>query len=302
MERLAYKGWQNCYQIESGDCKMIATADVGPRIVHLSRGTGENLLKLFENQIGKTGGDEWRLVGGHRIWYAPEDPVRSYIPDNDAVGVEISANDDICFKVSLTPDIEKSITMRVATKVKGFEIVNRIRNVGETAITTASWGITTFAPGGVGYMPIRRAASPSEALCASFQINLWDYTKFSDPAFVWREDWIEFHQERVLSKQKVGTFAPNPWLAYRLGDSIVIKTFDFEEHDLDAKKFPDTGSNVEVYFDPYMLELEGLSAWTELNPGESVSHTERLQVLEIDPDWNNEKVIELIKNSITIAD
>ncbi len=51
MKRLAYKGWQNCYQIENGDCKMIATADIGPRIVHLSRGDGENLLKLFENQM-----------------------------------------------------------------------------------------------------------------------------------------------------------------------------------------------------------------------------------------------------------
>ena len=148
-------------------------------------------------------------------------------------------------------------------------------------------------------MPITKASSPAESLCASGQLNLWDYTNFSDPAFNWRSDWIEFHQTRALSKQKVGTYLLNPWLAYRLSDSLVVKTFDFHRKDVSAANFPDLGSNVEVYFDAYMLELEGLSPWTDLQPGEAVSHTERLQVLAIDPDWNDEKVIELVKNSIT---
>ncbi len=301
MKRLAYKGWQNCYQIENGDCKMIATADIGPRIVHLSRGDGENLLKLFENQIGKTGGNDWRLYGGHRVWHAPEDPVKSYIPDNDAVDVEILSENALCLKVKLTPEIEKSIIMRVAIEGQGFELVNQIRNLSDKPIRTASWGITTFAPGGVGYLPIPKAPSATDALCASFQINLWDYTSFSDPSFVWGPDWIEFHQDRALSKQKVGAYLNNPWLAYRLGDSLVIKTFDFQREDVNASDFPDLGSNVEVYFDTYMLELEGLSPWTELRPGETVSHTEKLQVLAVDPDWSHKKAIELVKNSITSA-
>ena len=106
MKQLAYQGWQNCYQIESGDCRMITTADIGPRIVHLSRGNGENLLKLFEDQIGKVGGDDWRLVGGHRVWYAPENPVTSYIPDNTAVEVEVISSDEVCFTVSLTSEVK----------------------------------------------------------------------------------------------------------------------------------------------------------------------------------------------------
>ena len=301
MKRLAYKGWQDCYQIESGDCKMIAAADIGPRIVHLSRGKGDNLLKLFEKQIGKSGGNEWRLYGGHRVWYAPEDPVLSYIPDNDAVEVEVIAENELSLKVRLVPEVEKSITMRIATNGLGFELENRIRNLGEQTLRTASWGITTFAPGGVGFMPISKASSPSQSLCANFQLNLWDYTNLGDPAFVWCSDWIETHQDLATSKQKIGTYARNPWLAYRLGDSLVIKTFDFGKEAHDACEYPDMGSNVELYFDTYMLELEGLSPWTDLEPGESVSHTEKLEVLEIQPDLNNEKVIELVKNSITSA-
>lgn len=301
MKQLAYQGWQNCYQIESGDCRMITTADIGPRIVHLSRGNGENLLKLFEDQIGKVGGDDWRLVGGHRVWYAPENPVTSYIPDNTAVEVEVISSDEVCFTVSLTPEVEKSLIMRVANTPNEFNLINKIKNTSELTLRTASWGITTFAPGGVGYMPIPKASSQSETLCASGQINLWDYTLLSDPAFAWRSEWVEFHQNRTLSKQKVGTFLRNPWLAYRLKESLVIKTFDFNKEDLSASDFPDLGSNIEVYFDTSMLELEGLSPWTELKPGESVSHTEKLQVLAIEPDWSHEKVIELVKSSITQA-
>jgi hypothetical protein len=299
MKLLAYKGWQNCYQIESGECRMIATADIGPRIVHLSRGKGDNLLKLFEEQIGKTGGNEWRLYGGHRVWYAPEDPVMSYIPDNDAVEVEILSDDEICLKVRLTPEVEKSITMRVATNGLAFELVNRIQNLSDQTFRTASWGITTFAPGGVGYLPISKGSSPSQALCSNCQINLWDYTNLSDSAFVYRSEWIECHQKRATSKQKIGTYAQNPWLAYRLGDSLVVKTIDFGKQEVAACEFPDQGSNVELYFDAYMLELEGLSHWSDLKPGESVSHTEKLQVMEIEPDWSHEEVIELVKNSIT---
>ena len=301
MKQLAYQGWQNCYQIESGDCRMITTADIGPRIVHLSRGNGENLLKLFEDQIGKVGGDDWRLVGGHRVWYAPENPVTSYIPDNTAVEVEVISSDEVCFTVSPTPEVEKSLIMRVANTPNEFNLINKIKNTSKLTLRTASWGITTFAPGGVGYMPIPKASSQSETLCASGQINLWDYTLLSDPAFAWRSEWVEFHQNRTLSKQKVGTFLRNPWLAYRLKESLVIKTFDFNKEDLSASDFPDLGSNIEVYFDTSMLELEGLSPWTELKPGESVSHTEKLQVLAIEPDWSHEKVIELVKSSITQA-
>ena len=301
MKQLAYQGWQNCYQIESGDCRMITTADIGPRIVHLSRGNGENLLKLFEDQIGKVGGDDWRLVGGHRVWYAPENPVTSYIPDNTAVEVVVISSDEVCFTVSLTPEVEKSLILRVANTPNEFILINKIKNTSKLTLRTASWGITTFAPSGVGYMPIPKASSQSETLCASGQINLWDYTLLSDPAFTWRSEWVEFHQNRTLSKQKVGTFLRNPWLAYRLKESLVIKTFDFNKEDLSASDFPDLGSNIEVYFDTSMLELEGLSPWTELKPGESVSHTEKLQVLAIEPDWSHEKVIELVKSSITQA-
>lgn len=120
-------------------------------------------------------------------------------------------------------------------------------------------------------------------------------------AYAWNADWIEFHQERALARQKVGTYLRDIRLAFRKGDSLMIKTFEFHRDDVSADDLPDLGSNVEVYFDPYMLELEGLSSWTDLKPEEAVFHIERLQVLAIKPGWSNAEVIELARNSITFG-
>lgn len=77
MKRLAFRGWISCYQIKSGKSIMIASTDIGPRNLHLSSGNDGNLLKLFEEQIGKTSGVEWQLYRGHRALFAPEDIVMS---------------------------------------------------------------------------------------------------------------------------------------------------------------------------------------------------------------------------------
>jgi len=143
-------------------------------------------------------------------------------------------------------------------------------------------------------MSIPEATSLADTLCASRCLNIWDYTSFSDPAYDWNADWIEFHQERALARQKVRTYLRNTWLAFRLGDSLVIKTFEFHRDDVSANNLPDLGSNVEVYFYLYMLELEGLYPWTDLKPGGAVFHAERLQVHAIKPGWSNAKVIELV--------
>lgn len=278
---------------------MIATADIGPRIVHLSYRDGPNLLKLVERQVGKTGGDDWRVVGGHRVWYAPEDPIRSYFPDNEMVNFEIISDKEIMFSVSLTPEVEKTLIMRVANNDQTFEIENKISNIGSNILRTASWGITAFIPGGIGFLPFKKGNTFEESLCANTKLSLWDYTNLSDPAFRWHSDCLEIDQSYVRSKQKIGTFLTKPWTAYKIHDYVIIKSIKSENYHADACNYPDQGSNIEVYLDADLLELESLSPWADLLPGESVSHVERLNVLKVGSDCDHKKVIELASNSIT---
>ena len=62
------------------------TGDVGPRVMHYGFAGGQNFFKEFDDQMGKTGEPDWQPRGGHRLWIAPEDIVKSYAPDNAPVG------------------------------------------------------------------------------------------------------------------------------------------------------------------------------------------------------------------------
>lgn len=298
MKHLSYRGWKNCYQLEAGDCTMIATADVGPRIVHLSKGDRPNLLKLFDDQVGKSGGNEWRVYGGHRLWSAPEDPVTSYIPDNWPTEVESVFEGEVSLRVSLTADLEKSLIMRVANKSDSFTIINKIKNIGKKSLKTASWGITSFIPGGIGYMPLSKSKSPRDVLQANGRINLWDYTDLSDRAFRWHPDCLEIDQAKVEFKQKIGTYCIPCWAAYRFDDILVVKMVEDESQASDGAEYPDQGSNVEIYLDQHLLELEGLSQYKTLQPGESVSHSETLHLIEVDPQCGYQNILKIVQSKV----
>ncbi len=66
----AYKGWQNCYRMTNGQIELIATTDVGPRIIRFAFVGEDNIFGENPDQVGKTGGEEWRIYGGHRLWHA----------------------------------------------------------------------------------------------------------------------------------------------------------------------------------------------------------------------------------------
>ena len=85
VEKVEYKGWRNCYRISNGEVELIATSDVGPRVIHFGFVGGQNVFKEFPEQLGKSGEDKFQLRGGDRVWKAPEDPVATWAPDNVTV-------------------------------------------------------------------------------------------------------------------------------------------------------------------------------------------------------------------------
>ena len=98
---MKYKNYGNCICLENGTIKLIATIDVGPRIVFFGFCDGQNVL--FEDternfyEINK-GYGVWYAYGGHRIWCAPETVPETYLPDNTKVSVEYDGN-----TLTLTP-------------------------------------------------------------------------------------------------------------------------------------------------------------------------------------------------------
>src|SRR5690349_7242085 len=87
-EHIAYRGWPKCARLANKLMEVIITGDVGPRIIRFGFLDQDNLLAEYPDQAGKTGGDEWRIYGGHRLWHAPESLTRTYVPDNSPVQFE----------------------------------------------------------------------------------------------------------------------------------------------------------------------------------------------------------------------
>src|SRR5947209_9703193 len=90
IEKTNFKGWPNSYRISNGTVEAIVTGDVGPRVMRYAFVGGQNLFKEFTEQLGKSGEKDWQARGGHRIWMAPEDRVKSYAPDNGPIHIVVN--------------------------------------------------------------------------------------------------------------------------------------------------------------------------------------------------------------------
>lgn len=294
IEKTELFGWKNCYKLSAGNLEMVATADVGPRIIFFGETGGPNMLKIYENQAGRSGDEKWLVYGGHRVWAAPEDPVLSYIPDNDPVDVIINEEEKTISLIRKNDGsgLQKSIELRVADNK--FIVCNKLMNEKKDPIRTASWGLTSCAPGGVAILPLIRNTEEDLLLRSDFSLNLWNYTDLGEPSFEWHKDVLCIHQDRCLAPQKVGYLVENPILAYKLGDNLIVKKkIGLSEPD---HEYPDRGSNTEVYFNPDLIELEFLSEWKTLLPGESVFHMEELSLIKIDDRVDVLSVINLVLN------
>ena len=56
IENISFCGWKNCIQITSGKFRLIATTEVGPRIIGAFLGDSENLFHVIPETAGKKGG------------------------------------------------------------------------------------------------------------------------------------------------------------------------------------------------------------------------------------------------------
>src|SRR5947199_4870662 len=129
MESISFGGWAHCARIVSGEVEAIVTLDIGPRIIRLGVIGGRNELHEDLNEIGKTGGEDYRSYGGHRLWIAPEDKIRTYQPENEPVQ---HREEDSWFVFAPRPDkfgIQKEIRIKSVGK-GGYHLEHRITNGG----------------------------------------------------------------------------------------------------------------------------------------------------------------------------
>ena len=274
IEKTAYGGWPNCYRLTNGEIEAIVTTDVGPRIMRFGFVGGQNLLKENEDQLGKTGGDEWRIYGGHRLWHAPEEKPRTYAPDNSPVATAIKDKVlTLMQSVEQSTGIQKTISVFMEPDTNAVTIAHTLNNENLWDVTLAPWALTVMAPGGRLILPQEPYIPHAQKLLPARPLILWHYTDMSDPRWTWGRKYIQLRQDdAVEGAQKVGVRNARGWAAYGLNGDLFVKRFPLYADE----EYPDFGSNFETYTGKGMLEAESLGPLTTLSAnGGTAHHTER---------------------------
>jgi hypothetical protein len=68
VEKISYKGWQNCYRVNNGEAELIVTGDVGPRVIRFGFVGGQNLFKEYPEQLGACTGRSIEDLSGFRMF------------------------------------------------------------------------------------------------------------------------------------------------------------------------------------------------------------------------------------------
>jgi hypothetical protein len=101
-----------------------------------------------------------------------------------------------------------------------------------------------------GHLPNRRVA-------------LWSYSSINDTRLILTDDLILFQAAVSLPPLKIGYANSVGWIAYQRNSMLLIKRFS----PLLDSQFSDLGCNAEIYCGDRVIELETLSPFTHLIPG-----------------------------------
>jgi hypothetical protein len=290
--RRSYKGWPNCCHLTNGLADLIVTTDVGPRIIWFGFVDDCNELKEYENMMGKTGGTEWRIYGGHRLWHAPEAEPRTYAPDNSPVQLERhDAFVRLIQPVEPTTGIQKEIDINLAPDAPHVNLIHRLRNTNGWPVEFAPWALTVLPPGGQAIIPLPPRGPHPGNLPPVNTLTMWAYTDMSDPRWTWGHKYIMLRQDpKANTPQKFGAMVTAGWVAYARDDHLFVKHF----HHAHGATYPDLGCSVEVFTNSDMLELETLAPLSTVQPKAIVEHIERWFLFDDTPMPDDEAAVDKV--------
>lgn len=303
IEKISWRGWNTVYRISNDAVQVLVLADVGPRIIWYGFKNGKNVLHEAASDAGQTGGKEFRLYGGHRLWVSPE-VERTYFPDNRPVAVE-QGDDRILFTAPVEDsapgtNLQKQIEVRLRASGSRLQLAHCVINLDQHATELAAWTPTMMKAGGRAIVPLPpRAAMDKDHYLSVGPLTLWSFTDLADPRWRLGTEFIQLTQSAAsagrFEEQMTGIFNPWGWGAYFIDNSLFVKRAPV----INGATYPDFGCNFEVFTNREFLELETLGPKVVLNPGEQARHEESWQLFADvsageDEDWIRSVVVPLV--------
>ncbi|MDZ4741937.1 MAG: hypothetical protein SGI98_00785 [Verrucomicrobiota bacterium] len=282
IKKIQYNGW-DAIEVSNPALSLVVTQSVGPRIISAKTPQGENFMMNHPDQQGKTGGEDWQIYGGHRLWHSPEADPRTYCPDNAPVKIEeIKGGVRTIQDVEKATGLEKQIDIILDEKEAKAELIHRVYNRTHFDIELAPWCLSVCAPGGYGFVPFGGKARPNTFLNDRI-LSLWPYTDLSDKRLKFSSNGIILKQDdAATSPCKFGATSNYGWAAYVLGHEAFIKTIPVQSLEAGAAVYPDNNVAWELYTCNLFLELETLGALGKIAPGQFAEHREIWEFVPLD--------------------
>jgi hypothetical protein len=272
--------------------ELMVPRPIGPRILSLKLQGGVNLLAELPDLVADCPGTGvFHFYGGHRLWHAPEEPSRTYLPDD--APVDITPMDDgllVTQDVEAKTGLQKSMEIRLSDGLPQAVITHRIANRGLRPINCAVWAITQFRVGGLAMLPL---SCEDTGVLPNRSLALWPYTDLKNPNLHWGSQYILLHA-KMDAPFKIGFPNPRGWLAYWLDGMVFVKRTGY---DVQAN-YCDFGSSSECYCCGEFIELETLAPITAIQPGEYASHVETWDVLANIEQPRDEKDVDSLVNTL----
>ena len=250
----------------------------GPRIVRLEYKPAKVNLFAEIPEIGiDTPAGKYMMLGGHRLWAAPESVGFTYVLDDKGLEVRHSHLGIDLVMPGLPPVFHyKQVHLSIDPHEAVVHVMHSIRNDTTQPVKMAAWAITQMVSGGVAILPTRKAGPPASMLLPDRSVTYWPYTTTDDPNIQLTDDQIIIDDRNISAPTKVGVRNPTGSLAYIKDGLAFVKHAPF---DISAD-YPDFGCNSEVYSNGKFLELESLSGLTVLDPGRWVVLEEEWRIEE----------------------
>ncbi len=297
MEKMEFNGWPNCVRLSDGRIEVVATTDVGPRIMRYGFAGQPNVLKEVAGEQGGKDEIDWKIRGGHRLWISPEQKPLTYEPDNGPVDVqETEKGVKLSQQKGSLSGVAKTMEICLCDGQGGVAIEHSLTNQGEMSMDLSPWAITVLKQGGTAIIPLPAKIPHTERLTHNQEWSIWPYTDLSDDRWFFGSKFVVLRHDTKKGPTKMG-FAHNGYACYCVGKQLFVKRFSRQT----AVRYPDGGVNLEAFANEHFVEMESLGPLTSLQPGRTVIHREQWELYELpaalNPDASEDEIASIIASA-----
>lgn len=274
IRRIAFLG-DKAVELRTRSLRLVAVASRGPRLAFFGRPQGDNLLYWAPRKHRR---GDWDLMGGHRLWTArpgADECEETYRPDNAPCQIDIGGR-TFTLTSPIDPEtrLQRSIRVRLLASDR-IEVAHTVHNASDMLWSGAIWALTCSrpSPDTTYHIPLGDESSWDYATIVAFRTWGGGHggAGYEDPQFALTPDQFVLRPAGRENKRMIKA------------DAGIIAMHDATRNVLFAKHaaycpqahYP-LGTNLAVYVGPdnFMVEMESMSSFRTLKPGESLHHAE----------------------------